>query len=86
MKNHESRPTGATPFPEANVVFLNNINGRGRGRNRGRGRDRGRGRSNYTLHGNNYLDFKKLQMMIIEGRLHKIRKLKVVKINASVVV
>ena len=61
MKNHESRPTGATPFPEANVVFLNNINGRGRGRgrNRGRGRDRGRGRSNYTLRGNNHLDFKK---------------------------
>ena len=61
MKNHESRPTGATPFPEANVVFLNNINGRGRGRgrNRGRGRDRGRGRSNYTLRGNNHLDFQK---------------------------
>ena len=61
MKNHESRPTGATPFPEANVVFLNNINGRGRGRgrNRGRGRDRGRGISNYTLRGNNHLDFKK---------------------------
>ena len=61
MKNHESRPTGATPFPETNVVFLNNINGRGRGRgrNRGRGRDRGKGRSNYTLRGNNHLDFKK---------------------------
>ena len=53
LKNHESRPTGSTPFPEANVVTFNNY-GRGRGRGRGRGGYRGRGRHNfkpYSGHG-----------------------------------
>ncbi|XP_071913907.1 uncharacterized protein [Coffea arabica] len=43
LKNHESRPTGASPFPEANVTQFQN-SGRGRGRRGGRGRSRGRGR------------------------------------------
>ncbi|XP_056685697.1 uncharacterized protein [Spinacia oleracea] len=44
MKNHESRPTGSTPFPEANVTSHNgkekyhaNNSGRGRGQRLGRG-------------------------------------------------
>ncbi|XP_027180851.1 uncharacterized protein LOC113779468 [Coffea eugenioides] len=45
LKNHESRPTGASPFPEANgTQFQNSGRGRGRGRRGGRGRSRGRGR------------------------------------------
>ncbi|XP_010694402.3 uncharacterized protein LOC104907206 [Beta vulgaris subsp. vulgaris] len=50
MKNHESRPTGSAPFPEANATSHNgkekyhaNNSGRGRGRGHGRGRGRGRG-------------------------------------------
>ncbi|KAK9740899.1 hypothetical protein RND81_03G069200 [Saponaria officinalis] len=53
MKNHESRPTGSTPFPEANVAFYNkrgpnnnhytDNSSRGRGRSYGRGRGRGFG-------------------------------------------
>lgn len=54
MKNHESRPTGSTPFPEANVTSRDNekklankdhssSSGRGRGRGQWRGRGRGRG-------------------------------------------
>ena len=49
MRNHESRPTGTAPFPEANVATIEH-NNRGRGRGHGRGRSRGRGRG----HGNNY--------------------------------
>lgn len=45
MKNHESRPTGSAPFPEANVATYNH-NTRGRGRGRGQIRSRGRGRGN----------------------------------------
>ncbi|XP_027102933.2 uncharacterized protein [Coffea arabica] len=46
LKNHESRPTGASPFPEANgTQFQNSGRGRGRGRRGGRGRGRGHGRS-----------------------------------------
>ncbi|XP_071933525.1 uncharacterized protein [Coffea arabica] len=41
LKNHESRPTGASPFPEANGTQFQN-SGRSRGRDRGRGRDRSR--------------------------------------------
>lgn len=41
LKNHESRPTGSTPFPEANVVTNESVSGRGRGRGHGRGRGRG---------------------------------------------
>ncbi|CAL1376498.1 unnamed protein product [Linum trigynum] len=53
MKNHQSRPTGAAPFPEANAATFTQypygqIHGRGHGRGRGRGhahaRGRGRGR------------------------------------------
>nr|XP_027071426.1 uncharacterized protein LOC113696224 [Coffea arabica] len=45
LKNHESRPTGASPFLEANgTQFQNSGRGRGRGRRGGRGRSRGRGR------------------------------------------
>ncbi|KAK9689970.1 hypothetical protein RND81_09G095100 [Saponaria officinalis] len=53
MKNHESRPTSSTPFPEANVTFYNKRgsndksyignSSRGRGRIYGRGRGRGFG-------------------------------------------
>ncbi|XP_021734894.1 uncharacterized protein LOC110701570 [Chenopodium quinoa] len=53
MKNHESRPTGSTPFSEANVTTRNrketknrdhsSNSGRGRGRGRGQWRDRGHG-------------------------------------------
>ncbi|XP_031105306.1 uncharacterized protein LOC116010169 [Ipomoea triloba] len=41
MKNHEARPTGSIPFPEANGVSYNNENTRGRGRGRGRGQNHG---------------------------------------------
>ncbi|XP_028795622.1 uncharacterized protein LOC114751125 [Neltuma alba] len=44
MRNHESRPTGSTPFPEANVVATESTRGHGRGRGRGRGRGHGRSR------------------------------------------
>ncbi|KAK9750532.1 hypothetical protein RND81_02G203300 [Saponaria officinalis] len=57
MKNHESRPTGSTPFPEANVAFYNkkgsndksytDNKSRGRGRGRNGGRSRGRGFGGY---------------------------------------
>ncbi|KAF8081658.1 hypothetical protein N665_0872s0005 [Sinapis alba] len=42
--NHQARPTGAAPFPEANVASSSYDNWRGRGRGRGRYRGRGRGR------------------------------------------
>ncbi|XP_074336793.1 uncharacterized protein LOC141673966 [Apium graveolens] len=48
MKNHESRPTGSSPFPEVNVATYNF--GRGHGGGHGCGRGRGRGnqvRNNY---------------------------------------
>ncbi|XP_074323144.1 uncharacterized protein LOC141660082 [Apium graveolens] len=41
MKNHQARPTGSTPFPEANVMTSNEF---GRNNQFGRGRGRGRGR------------------------------------------
>nr|GEV66582.1 uncharacterized protein [Tanacetum cinerariifolium] len=52
MKNHETRATGTTPFPEANVATFNNQNGgRGRGSDcgcrRGQGRGHGFGRGIY---------------------------------------
>ncbi|KAK9675551.1 hypothetical protein RND81_11G014500 [Saponaria officinalis] len=52
MKNHESRSTGSTPLPEANVTSYNekgnyrdhaSSSGRGCGRGQWRGRERGRG-------------------------------------------
>ncbi|KAJ4752275.1 Zinc knuckle containing protein [Rhynchospora pubera] len=47
MKNHQARPTGSTPFPEANAISSNRGRGRGRKNFYGRGRGRGRGCS-YT--------------------------------------
>ena len=44
MKNHQARPTGASPFPEANAT--SSKKGRGRSHNNFRGRGRGRGRNN----------------------------------------
>ena len=70
MKNHDSRPTRATPLPEANYVFSNN-NGRGRGC--GHGRDCAKGRKNILSVVIIIQISRKLQMMIIEERLHKIR-------------
>ena len=53
MKNHESRPTGSAPLPEANsTISDNNSCGRGRGHNQSRGcghgynQSRSRGRNN----------------------------------------
>ncbi|XP_028801898.1 uncharacterized protein LOC114757071 [Neltuma alba] len=56
MKNHESRPTGSTPFPKANVVVNGPTRGRGRGHGRARGRriDRGRGRGHNRGGSNSY--------------------------------
>ncbi|XP_051132487.1 uncharacterized protein LOC127252377 [Andrographis paniculata] len=58
LKNHESRPTGANPFPEANAIQpANPVRGRGQVRNqridRDRNQNRGRGRANAYSH-NNY--------------------------------
>jgi hypothetical protein len=59
MKNHESRPSDSSTFPEANVMRYDNRNrGRGRGHGHGRGRGRGHGyeygqgcgRGNYGVH------------------------------------
>ncbi|GKA73699.1 hypothetical protein Tco_0780001 [Tanacetum coccineum] len=54
MKNHETRPTGVAPLPEANMVTYNDYSGGrdrgygvGRGYGRGRGQGRGFGRGNY---------------------------------------
>ncbi|XP_027151994.1 uncharacterized protein LOC113752054 [Coffea eugenioides] len=47
LKNHESRSTGASPFPEANTTQFQN-SGRGRGRGRRGGRGRGRDRSKFV--------------------------------------
>ena len=44
MRNHQSRPTGSSPFPEANATSFKG--GRGRGRGCGSGRSRRRGRNN----------------------------------------
>ncbi|XP_076906332.1 uncharacterized protein LOC143562406 [Bidens hawaiensis] len=42
LKNHQARPVGSSPFPEANATT--HKTGRGRGRSRGPSRGRGRGR------------------------------------------
>ncbi|XP_051130807.1 uncharacterized protein LOC127251239 [Andrographis paniculata] len=55
MKNHQSRPIGSSPFPEANVTFSE----RGRGRGRGRGRESQRGR--YTPYNRRSFDINKMQ-------------------------
>ncbi|XP_021757876.1 uncharacterized protein LOC110722894 [Chenopodium quinoa] len=70
IKNHESRPTGSTPFPEANVKTFNeketkkrdhfSSSGRGRGRGRGqwcfqgRGREYGRGRGGHFINSHSH--------------------------------
>jgi hypothetical protein len=52
MKNHQSRPSGSSPFPEANATVFPEANAtsfkgnRGRGRGHGPKRGRGRGRNN----------------------------------------
>jgi hypothetical protein len=52
MENHQSRPTGSSPFPEANATTFLEANAtsfkgnRGRGCGRGPRRGRGRGRNN----------------------------------------
>ncbi|PIN10858.1 hypothetical protein CDL12_16546 [Handroanthus impetiginosus] len=53
IKNHESRPIGSSPFPEANATNFSNSD-RGRGRSHGRGR--GCGRYNYRNYGNDNHD------------------------------
>ncbi|XP_051149803.1 uncharacterized protein LOC127264364 [Andrographis paniculata] len=58
LKNHESRPTGANPFPEANAIQpANPVRGHGQVRNqridRDRNQNRGWGRANAYSH-NNY--------------------------------
>ncbi|PIM98030.1 hypothetical protein CDL12_29491 [Handroanthus impetiginosus] len=45
MKNYESRPTGSSPFPEANATNFSNSN---------RSHGRGRGRYNYRNYGNGH--------------------------------
>ncbi|GJZ47821.1 putative reverse transcriptase domain-containing protein [Tanacetum coccineum] len=47
MKNHESRPSGSTPFSEANAVTYNQSGSRGRGSDHGRGCGYGRGRGQW---------------------------------------
>nr|XP_011459829.1 PREDICTED: uncharacterized protein LOC105350121 [Fragaria vesca subsp. vesca] len=60
MKNHQSRPTGSKPLPEANDVHNSGNGNQGRGRHgnaRGRGHRGGRGRHNGAGRNgpNNYL-------------------------------
>jgi hypothetical protein len=61
MKNHQSRPTGSSPFPEVNATSFPKVNAtsfkenRGRGRGRGPRRGRGRGRKNvWRREGHNF--------------------------------
>ncbi|XP_024200630.1 uncharacterized protein LOC112203971 [Rosa chinensis] len=53
MKNHQSRPTGSQPFPEANATFTSGYGNRrggrhGKARNRGQGRQNGQARGGYN--------------------------------------
>ena len=75
MKNHDSRPTGATSFPKLNVVFSNN-NDRGRGYGCGRGRGLGKWGSNYTFFDNNHSNFKKTINEDNKGNTPQNKKLK----------
>ncbi|XP_073132701.1 uncharacterized protein [Henckelia pumila] len=60
LKNHQLRPIGSTPFPEANEISFPEVNAnstqnphirRGRGRGRGHGHGRGHGQNkNYQQH------------------------------------
>nr|XP_016496654.1 PREDICTED: uncharacterized protein LOC107815557 [Nicotiana tabacum] len=52
MRNHENRPTGSTPLPEADKVhshYANHEKGHGRGRNRGHSRGRRQGRNSHEI-------------------------------------
>ncbi|XP_024178482.1 uncharacterized protein LOC112184451 [Rosa chinensis] len=54
MKNHQSRPTGSQPFPEANAIFTSGYGNRRGGRHgkaRNRGHRRGQGRQNDQARG-----------------------------------
>ncbi|KAK9077817.1 hypothetical protein SSX86_006155 [Deinandra increscens subsp. villosa] len=42
LKNHQARPVGASPLPEANAANAQSRHGRGKGRGPSRGRGRGR--------------------------------------------
>ena len=53
LRNHQSRPTGSTPFPKVNGVSFernggNKIRGRGRGRGRGKN-NQNKGRYTHNL-------------------------------------
>ena len=53
LKNHQSRPIGSIPLPEANAIIQVNRHGRGRGHGYyGQGRGRGLGRYNSWNRGN----------------------------------
>ncbi|XP_059282825.1 uncharacterized protein LOC132036487 [Lycium ferocissimum] len=57
LKNHEARPTGTAPFPEANVVATHGPTERrqnNRGHNNERGRGRGKGRYNNRRDGGHH--------------------------------
>jgi hypothetical protein len=61
MKNHQSQPTGSSPFPEANATSFPEANAtsfkgnHGRVRGRGPRRGRGRGRNNvWRCEGHNF--------------------------------
>nr|GEX76547.1 hypothetical protein [Tanacetum cinerariifolium] len=84
MKNHETRPTGSAPLPEANMATYNDYSGgRGRGYYRGRGRGRGYGRDRYHLtlislssSIKNYPEHKKRAASISFGESRVVKKLK----------
>ncbi|KAI3819804.1 hypothetical protein L1987_13656 [Smallanthus sonchifolius] len=46
LQNHQARPVGASPFPEANMATTQSGHGKRRGGGPSRGRGRGRGRNN----------------------------------------
>ncbi|KAK9700204.1 hypothetical protein RND81_08G223400 [Saponaria officinalis] len=78
MKNHESRPTGSTPLPEANVTSYNekgnyrdnaSSSGRGRGRGQWRGHGRGRGFGGHSRGRGGY--FKKTHSYLHENVTNK---------------
>ena len=50
LNDHQSRPTGSIPLPEAKATIQ--VNRRGRGRGHGQSRGRGRGRYNDWNRGN----------------------------------
>jgi hypothetical protein len=89
MKNHQSRPTGSSPFPVANATSFPEMNAtsfkrnHGRGRGRGPRRGRGHGRNNVWRRERHNLN----QMTTIWGDMkmkriqHLLKSLKVVVID-----